>query len=74
MEKNPNKNVLFNHQAWAEARPKTISRRAFAKEIGTSDSNLIMIEKGESMPSFGLALRYCAATRLPLQSLICLKN
>jgi DNA-binding XRE family transcriptional regulator len=70
MDKNPNKNVIFNHKAWADARPKTISRRAFAREIGTSDSNLLMIEQGKSMPSFGLALRYCKATHLPLQHLI----
>lgn len=65
--------VEFNHKAWADARPKHVSRRKLAKEIGTSDSNLIAIEKGNSKPSIMLAFRYCVATRLPLEDL-CLRK
>jgi DNA-binding XRE family transcriptional regulator len=66
-------NVAFNHRAWADARPKHISRRKFAREVGTTDSNLISIEKGNSIPSMMLAIRYCIATRLPMENL-CLRK
>jgi DNA-binding XRE family transcriptional regulator len=66
--------ITFNHQAWADARPKHISRRKFAREIGTTDSNLILIEKGESKPSIMLALAYCVATRLPMGDLLGVKK
>jgi hypothetical protein len=49
--------VEFNHKAWAEALPKHVSRRQLAKEIGTTDSNLISIEKGLTKPSIMLAFR-----------------
>jgi DNA-binding XRE family transcriptional regulator len=65
--------VEFNHKAWAEALPKHVSRRQLAKEIGTTDSNLISIEKGLTKPSIMLAFKYCLATRLPLEEL-CLRK
>lgn len=65
--------IDFNHEAWKSARPTTISRRKLAKVIGTTDSNLIAIEKGNSKPSILLAFRYCDFTHLPISEL-CLKN
>jgi DNA-binding XRE family transcriptional regulator len=73
MNEQAKETVKFNNQAWADARPKHISRRAFAREIGTTDSNLIAIEKGRSTPSLLLAFKYCLATRLPIEQL-CSKN
>lgn len=63
----------FNHEAWKAARPENISRRALAKAIGTTDSNLIAIEKGMSKPSILLAFRYCYLTGIPITSL-CVRN
>jgi DNA-binding XRE family transcriptional regulator len=64
---------VFNHKAWRDARPKTISRRKLAQAIGTTDSNLLSIEKGKSKPSIDLAFRYCAYVHLPLEQL-CLEK
>lgn len=63
----------FNYEAWRAARPGDISRRKLAEILGTSDSNLISIEKGDTKPSMMLALRYCTYTGLPMD-LLCLKK
>jgi DNA-binding XRE family transcriptional regulator len=65
--------IDFNHEAWKAALPKTISRRKLAKAIGTTDSNLIAIEKGNSKPSILLAFCYCDFTHLDIAEL-CLKK
>lgn len=65
--------IDFNHEAWKSALPSTISRRKLAEAIGTTDSNLIAIEKGNSKPSILLAFRYCHFTHLPISEL-CLKK
>jgi DNA-binding XRE family transcriptional regulator len=65
--------LQFNHEAWRSALPEHVSRRKLAAEIGTTDSNLISIEKGLSKPSLLLAFRYCDYTHLPLESL-CVKK
>jgi DNA-binding XRE family transcriptional regulator len=73
---NDNQNPLgigFNHEAWKAALPKTISRRKLAKAIGTTDSNLIAIEKGKSKPSILLAFCYCDFTHLEIADL-CIKK
>lgn len=69
----PEEKYVFNHQAWREALPKHISRRKLAKAVGTTDSNLIAIEKGDSRPSIMLAFKYCDYVHLPIDSL-CLKK
>ena len=56
--------VGFNREVWANARPHDISRRKLARMLGTSDSNLISIEKGASLPSILLAFKYCAAVNI----------
>jgi len=65
--------IEFNTEAWRLARPQTISRRKLAAAIGTTDSNLIAIEKGNSKPSILLAFRYCDFTHLPIEAL-CVKK
>lgn len=76
MDKEHNNSIFdidFNHEAWRNARPRTMSRRKLAHTLGTTDSNLIAIEKGKSKPSVLLAFRYCHFTHLPIEDL-CLKN
>lgn len=62
--------INFNHAKWREKLPKDVSRRKVAAVLETTDSNLISIEKGNSLPSILLAFRYCKLTDLPVDDLI----
>lgn len=54
--------VEFDFHKWEQARPEDVSRRKLSRMLGTSDSNLLSIERGRSLPSIQLAFKYCILT------------